>query len=296
MDSCLTCGRSPATTEVRAKDPLDLAHGIRVSGTKCGLPVHIDQHRPAADQGQSQRALTSSAHIKRHICESAALNVRPNHRNPVAIRCRKPRCVRVIKADSHVPTAACLTSIQPEQKPCGVVGVCDWIESLLERRKRIRMILEVNLHAADVDEAVTSDLRSYPRHCRRFAVEKQPCPIGIDGPWPWSHVVQGCDGAPTLCLCDSMQKPMWQVIPLFSLLEGERTKFALLYHPRTCVGGDYCLHGRRVGVNGGAVDPDQQKSCDSANCGAYRPGPACSPMEKSCHRTSLRRHSRVASK
>src|SRR5579871_5223394 len=143
------------------------------------------------------------------------LDVGPDHGDPIAVRRRKLHCVRVIQPDSHIPAPAALAGVELDQKPCRIVGVHGWIEGLLQRSKRIWMILQVNLHAANINEAVTRELSFYPGYGCWFAVEEQPRAVRVYCPRPCTHIEEGHDRAATFGLGDGPQKAMRQMVLLF---------------------------------------------------------------------------------
>ena len=98
--------------------------------------------------------------VKRHTREGAVQNVGTDQRNMVAVFFSQQRRVRVIKPDGDIPAATRLTAIQVNQKPCGVVSVGGGIESFVQSGEGVRVVMQIDLHATDIDEAVARRLLS----------------------------------------------------------------------------------------------------------------------------------------
>jgi hypothetical protein len=87
-------------------------------------------------------------------------NVGADQRDPVSVFCGEQRCVRVIEPHGDIPTAPRLAAVQVNEKPCGLVCVGGRIESFLNRGERVGVVIQIDLHAADIDEAVVKRLLS----------------------------------------------------------------------------------------------------------------------------------------
>jgi hypothetical protein len=91
--------------------------------------------------------------------------------------------------------------------------------------------MQVDLHAADIDETVFQCPILHPRDCRCLTVEEQAGAVRIDSPRPWPDVGVGLDCSATLGSRDRDQQGGWQMITLFCLPQSDQAKFALTFGP-----------------------------------------------------------------
>jgi hypothetical protein len=116
--------------------------------------MHVDQRDLSAAQWQPQRALAHGAYVERHTLQGAVQDIGADQRDTVAVFRGKQRCVRMIEPDGDIPIALRLAVLQVNQKPCGIVYVGGRIEGFLQRGEGVGVEMQVDLHAADIDEAV----------------------------------------------------------------------------------------------------------------------------------------------
>jgi hypothetical protein len=78
--------------------------------------------------------------------------------------------------------------VQALQEADGVGDVGRGVERRLQAWKRVRVLLQVHLHAADINRANTPRLRPPHRRDRgRLAVEERPGAVHVGGPRPRVH-------------------------------------------------------------------------------------------------------------
>ena len=76
-------------------------------------------------------------------------------------------------------------SLELDQETCRVAGIHVRIESLLQRGERMRVVHQVDLHAADVDRAHSLGLQGLHRgHRLRLGLVHVVGALGVDAPWP----------------------------------------------------------------------------------------------------------------
>ena len=98
-------------------------------------------------------------------------------------------------------------AVQLNQKPGGVVGVDRGLERQVETGESIGMVLQADLHAADVDRADPARAQCHDRFDRiGFAVEISAHALGVDRPWPGTGAAGGGIAPPALHAADRGQQ------------------------------------------------------------------------------------------
>ena len=87
-------------------------------------------------------------------------NVGADPRDTIAVFCGEQRRAGVIEPNGDIPTTARLAAVQVNQKPRGVVCVGGRIESFLHRGEGVGIVMKIDLHASDIDEAMVNRLLS----------------------------------------------------------------------------------------------------------------------------------------
>jgi hypothetical protein len=99
-------------------------------------------------------------YIERHTLEGAVQNVGADQRDAVSVFCGEQRSVRVMEPDGDIPTATSLAAVQINQKSRGIVCVGGRIESFVQSAEGVGMVMQIDLHATDIDEGVAKRLLS----------------------------------------------------------------------------------------------------------------------------------------
>jgi hypothetical protein len=66
----------------------------------------------------------------------------------------------VIEPNGDIPTATRLATVQVNQEPCGVVCVGGRIESFVQSVEGVGVVMQIDLHATDIDKTVVKRLLS----------------------------------------------------------------------------------------------------------------------------------------
>ena len=181
------------TGEQRAHDRGDLAGREALMVAQCRLAVGVDDLHAAADQAQPQRSLPHRAHIERHRPAPPGHDAGAHIGDLLAVAGGELGRVGVIEADGGIPVAACLGA-QLGQVAGGVLGIGGGVEGLGERGEGVRMHLQIDLQAADVDERHAAGERQFgPDDGRLLALEEDALAVGIDGPGPGADVGERAD-------------------------------------------------------------------------------------------------------
>ena len=116
---------------------------------------------------------------------SPAMMPSPSDATRVRYSAASSRRVRVIQPDRDRPVMARLFVVERAQVAGCVERVGPRVERLVHRGERVRVVLQVHLQAADVDEAHPAARRAGgPGDRLRGGVERQVLAVGVDGPGP----------------------------------------------------------------------------------------------------------------